>query len=80
MLVIVFSVNRFGITSSLQLYIFLYFHKSGMPSGPYLYADDLIDALKRKHASGTYKSLVSRFCQFVSSFFSFNFLSMACNC
>ncbi|XP_070009151.1 vacuolar-processing enzyme-like [Nicotiana sylvestris] len=30
----------------------------GMPSGPYLYADDLIDALKRKHASGTYKHLV----------------------
>lgn len=51
-----------------------------MPSGPYLYADDLIDALKRKHASGTYKRLVSRFCQFASSFFSFNFLSVAGNC
>ncbi|KAG9157319.1 hypothetical protein Leryth_004957 [Lithospermum erythrorhizon] len=30
----------------------------GMPSGPYLYADDLIDALKKKYASGTYQSLV----------------------
>ncbi|XP_061950934.1 LOW QUALITY PROTEIN: vacuolar-processing enzyme [Populus nigra] len=30
----------------------------GMPTNPYLYADDLIDVLKKKHASGTYKSLV----------------------
>ncbi|CAA3011007.1 vacuolar-processing enzyme-like [Olea europaea var. sylvestris] len=30
----------------------------GMPTSPYLYADDLIDALKKKHASGTYKRLV----------------------
>ncbi|XP_043705645.1 vacuolar-processing enzyme-like [Telopea speciosissima] len=30
----------------------------GMPTGPYLYANDLIDVLKKKHASGTYKSLV----------------------
>nr|ALG36104.1 asparaginyl endopeptidase [Oldenlandia affinis] len=30
----------------------------GMPVGPYIYADDLIDTLKKKHASGTYKSLV----------------------
>ena len=31
----------------------------GMPAGPYLYADDLIEVLKKKHASGTYKNLVS---------------------
>lgn len=30
----------------------------GMPSGPFLYANDLIDVLKKKHASGTYKSMV----------------------
>ncbi|KAK4485895.1 hypothetical protein RD792_008546 [Penstemon davidsonii] len=30
----------------------------GMPTSPYIYADDLIDVLKKKHASGTYKSLV----------------------
>ncbi|GAB4837143.1 hypothetical protein Ancab_002054 [Ancistrocladus abbreviatus] len=30
----------------------------GMPTFPYLYSDDLIDTLKKKHASGTYKSLV----------------------
>ncbi|GLT57227.1 hypothetical protein SLA2020_302150 [Shorea laevis] len=30
----------------------------GMPTLPYLYANDLIDVLKKKHASGTYKSLV----------------------
>ncbi|CAI9111838.1 OLC1v1012161C2 [Oldenlandia corymbosa var. corymbosa] len=30
----------------------------GMPTRPYLYADELNDALKMKHASGTYKSLV----------------------
>ncbi|CAA7402879.1 unnamed protein product [Spirodela intermedia] len=30
----------------------------GMPTYPYLYADDLVDTLKKKHASGTYKSLV----------------------
>lgn len=29
-----------------------------MPTYPYIYADDLIDVLKKKHASGTYKSLV----------------------
>ncbi|KAI4380877.1 hypothetical protein MLD38_007016 [Melastoma candidum] len=30
----------------------------GMPTNPFLYADDLIETLKKKHASGTYKSLV----------------------
>ncbi|KAI7988881.1 hypothetical protein LOK49_LG13G02269 [Camellia lanceoleosa] len=30
----------------------------GMPTSPYIYADNLIDVLKKKHASGTYKSLV----------------------
>ncbi|KAK9683852.1 hypothetical protein RND81_10G169200 [Saponaria officinalis] len=30
----------------------------GMPTNPYLYADDLIDTLKKKHALGAYKSLV----------------------
>jgi len=31
---------------------------SGMPTTPYLYANDLVDTLKKKHAAGTYKSLV----------------------
>ncbi|XP_010526069.1 PREDICTED: vacuolar-processing enzyme gamma-isozyme-like [Tarenaya hassleriana] len=30
----------------------------GMPTSPYLYGKDLVDVLKKKHASGTYKSLV----------------------
>lgn len=30
----------------------------GMPTYPYLYADDLVDTLKKKHSLGTYKSLV----------------------
>ncbi|KAL6502009.1 hypothetical protein OROGR_027142 [Orobanche gracilis] len=30
----------------------------GMPNSHYIYADDLINVLKMKHASGTYKSLV----------------------
>ncbi|XXG45956.1 hypothetical protein AAC387_Pa02g0907 [Persea americana] len=30
----------------------------GMPTNPYVYANDLVDVLKKKHASGTYKSLV----------------------
>ncbi|KAK7310727.1 hypothetical protein RJT34_08421 [Clitoria ternatea] len=30
----------------------------GMPTHPYLYADDLNEVLKKKHASGTYKRLV----------------------
>ncbi|XP_058074004.1 vacuolar-processing enzyme-like [Magnolia sinica] len=30
----------------------------GMPTYPYLYADDLIEVLKKKHALGSYKSLV----------------------
>ncbi|XP_077210656.1 vacuolar-processing enzyme-like [Tasmannia lanceolata] len=30
----------------------------GMPTYPYLYADDLIAVVKKKHASGSYKSLV----------------------
>lgn len=29
-----------------------------MPTSPYLYANDLINVLKKKHASGTYNSLV----------------------
>ncbi|KAK7310732.1 hypothetical protein RJT34_08427 [Clitoria ternatea] len=30
----------------------------GMPAGPFLFADDLNEILRRKHASGTYKRLV----------------------
>ncbi|GLJ09918.1 hypothetical protein SUGI_0118300 [Cryptomeria japonica] len=30
----------------------------GMPSGPFLYAEDLIDVLKKKYAAGTYKEMV----------------------
>nr|QVD38652.1 asparaginyl endopeptidase 2 [Viola betonicifolia] len=30
----------------------------GMPTEPYLYANDLIDTLKKKHASGTYEAMV----------------------
>ncbi|GAY60595.1 hypothetical protein WN943_000585 [Citrus x changshan-huyou] len=30
----------------------------GMPTSRYIYADELIDVLKKKHASGNYKSLV----------------------
>ncbi|KAG6391211.1 hypothetical protein SASPL_148964 [Salvia splendens] len=30
----------------------------GTPAGPYIYANDLNDVLKQKHAAGTYKSLV----------------------
>lgn len=30
-----------------------------MPTYPYLYGDDLVDVLKKKHAAGTFKSLVS---------------------
>jgi len=30
----------------------------GMPTNPYVYANDLIEVLKKKHAAGTYKSLV----------------------
>nr|AWD84471.1 asparaginyl endopeptidase 1 [Petunia x hybrida] len=45
-------------------HIFIYYSDHGgpgvlgMPTDPYLYANDLIDVLKKKHASGTYKSLV----------------------
>ncbi|XP_076899008.1 vacuolar-processing enzyme-like [Bidens hawaiensis] len=45
-----------------HIFIFYSDHGSpgvlGMPTSPYLYAKDLIDVLKKKHASGTYKSLV----------------------
>lgn len=34
------------------------FFVPGMPTNPYLYANDLIDVLKKKNALGTYKSLV----------------------
>ncbi|NP_001304244.1 vacuolar-processing enzyme precursor [Vigna radiata] len=30
----------------------------GTPAGPYIYASDLVEVLKKKHASGTYKNLV----------------------
>ncbi|GMY28837.1 vacuolar-processing enzyme-like [Fagus crenata] len=45
-------------------HIFIYYSDHGgpgvlgMPTSPYLYADDLIEVLKKKHASGTYNSLV----------------------
>ncbi|GAB4854364.1 hypothetical protein Ancab_022950 [Ancistrocladus abbreviatus] len=45
-------------------HIFIYYSDHGgpgvlgMPTFPNLYADDLVNALKKKHASGTYKSLV----------------------
>ncbi|ESQ50287.1 hypothetical protein EUTSA_v10001970mg [Eutrema salsugineum] len=45
-------------------HIFIYYSDHGgpgvlgMPTSPHLYANDLIDILKKKHASGTYKSLV----------------------
>ncbi|KAJ8750562.1 hypothetical protein K2173_015723 [Erythroxylum novogranatense] len=45
-------------------HIFIYYSDHGgpgvlgMPNNPYLYANDLIEVLKRKHASGTYKSLL----------------------
>ncbi|XP_030948088.1 vacuolar-processing enzyme-like [Quercus lobata] len=45
-------------------HIFIYYSDHGgpgvlgMPTSPYLYADDLIEVLKKKHASGTYKRLV----------------------
>ncbi|GAB2223030.1 hypothetical protein Droror1_Dr00017165 [Drosera rotundifolia] len=45
-------------------HIFIYYSDHGgpgvlgMPTNPYLYADDLIDILKKKYASRSYKSLV----------------------
>ncbi|KAL1344911.1 hypothetical protein HN51_018712 [Arachis hypogaea] len=45
-------------------HIFIYYSDHGgpgvlgMPTSPYLYASDLIEVLKKKHASGTYKSMV----------------------
>ncbi|KAG9154424.1 hypothetical protein Leryth_000858 [Lithospermum erythrorhizon] len=44
--------------------IFLYYSDHGgpgvlgMPNMPYLYANDLIEVLKKKHSSGTYKEMV----------------------
>ena len=41
------------------IFSYLYYNfLSGMPTSPYLYADDLIEVLKKKHASGTYNKLV----------------------
>lgn len=31
---------------------------AGMPNGPFIYAKDFINVLKKKHASGTYKQMV----------------------
>ncbi|XP_022131350.1 vacuolar-processing enzyme-like [Momordica charantia] len=45
-------------------HIFIYYSDHGgpgvlgMPTYPYMYADDLVDVLKKKHAAGSYKSLV----------------------
>uniref|UniRef100_A0A1D1ZHI9 Vacuolar-processing enzyme n=1 Tax=Anthurium amnicola TaxID=1678845 RepID=A0A1D1ZHI9_9ARAE len=64
--------NRSGLTggsgkvveSGPDDHIFIYYADHGgpgvlaMPTYPYLYADDLVDVLKRKHVSGSYKSLV----------------------
>ena len=32
---------------------------TGMPTSPNLYADDLVDTLKKKAAAGTFKEMVS---------------------
>lgn len=40
---------------------------AGMPTYPYLYANDLIAVLKQKHASGTYKSMVNFYFPIVHS-------------
>lgn len=34
------------------------FMSTGMPTSPNLYADEFVDTLKKKAASGTYKELV----------------------
>ncbi|XP_050363521.1 vacuolar-processing enzyme-like [Argentina anserina] len=45
-------------------HIFIYYSDHGgpgvlgMPTSPYIYADSLIEVLKKKHAAGTYESLV----------------------
>lgn len=39
-------------------YSLFYYVFPGMPTSPYLYANDLINVLNKKHASGTYNSLV----------------------
>ncbi|KZV37220.1 Gamma vacuolar processing enzyme [Dorcoceras hygrometricum] len=52
------------VDSSPNDHIFIYYTDHGgpgvleMPSGPALFANDLVDVLKKKHASGTYQSLV----------------------
>ncbi|TVU20154.1 hypothetical protein EJB05_36351, partial [Eragrostis curvula] len=52
------------VNSTADDHVFVYFTDHGgpgvlaMPSGGYLYANDLVDTLKKKHAAGTYKSLV----------------------
>ncbi|XP_021765298.1 vacuolar-processing enzyme-like isoform X2 [Chenopodium quinoa] len=51
------------VDSGLNDHIFIYYSDHGgagvlgMPTTPFLYADELIYTLKKKHASGTYKSL-----------------------
>lgn len=52
------KVGWFGCEQNILILLHLVF--AGMPTSPYLYADDLNDVLKKKHASGTYKSMVSR--------------------
>lgn len=46
-------------TNDICSFSIFYLVSSGMPVGPYLYASDLNEVLKKKHASGSYKSLVS---------------------
>jgi hypothetical protein len=50
-----FSINNYSFLA--KLFIFL----SGMQDGGYLYAKDLIDALKKKHAAKSYKKMVCFF-------------------
>ncbi|GJY46331.1 vacuolar-processing enzyme-like protein [Tanacetum coccineum] len=41
-----------------KVYITFLITHTSMPTLPYMYANDLIEVLKKKHAAGTYKSLV----------------------
>lgn len=41
-----------------------------MPSGEYVFANDLVDVLKKKHSSGTYDRMVNSLALVSQAFFS----------
>lgn len=56
----IFQTEQYDVVSRTSLLNVCYYHSSGMPNLPFLYAGDFIEVLKKKHTVGSYKEMVTR--------------------